>query len=521
MKKTAFTVGFLFCAMMLLALTFPVNRVRAHKDRRMHVTPLRGDEGPFVPGRVLVKFSGNVGLDHARQIIAALGARDADEFPGIGVFVLDLPTEADEAAFARAMIERPDVEFAELDRIVPPTDVLPNDPWFANWEGHLRRIQAPTAWSTTVGSSNVVIAILDTGVDTNHEDLAAKSVPGWNTYNNNSSSMDVYGHGTRVAGTAAAISNNGVGVASVCWSCRIMPIRVTDANGYATYSTIASALTWAADHGARVANISFIVSESSTVTSAAQYFQGKGGVVASSAGNYTTFSNASDNPYILTVSATDPYDVITSYSNTGNNVDVAAPGDSFTTQIGGGYVSAAGTSFSSPIVAGVAALVMSANPQLSAAQVQNIVKQSADDLGAAGWDPVYGMGRVNAARAVSMAAGGGTVDTIPPSVGFLSPNNGMDVSGVVTVQISATDNTGVSIVDFSVDGTPVGSTAISPYAFQWDSRLAANGTHSFSARATDLRGNVSTASITVNVQNVVDTTQTSNTISSPADGSRV
>jgi len=521
MKKTAFTVGFLFCAIMLLALTFPVNKVGAQKDRRMHVAPLRGDEEPFVPGRVLVKFRSNVGLDHARQIIAALGARDADEFPQIGVFVLDLPTESDEPGFARAMSQRAEVEFAELDRIVQPADVLPNDPWFANWEGHLQRIQAPAAWSTTVGSNNVVIAILDSGVDPTHEDLAAKIVPGWNTFNNNSSTMDVYGHGTRVAGTAAAASNNGVGVASVCWSCRIMPMRVADTNGSATYSSITNGLTWAADHGARVANISFIVSESSAVTSAAQYFQGKGGVVTSSAGNYTTFSNASDNPYILTVSATDQSDVITSYSNTGKNVDVAAPGDSFTTQIGGGYVSASGTSHSAPIVAGVAALVIAANPQLSGAQVQNVVKQSADDLGAAGWDPVYGMGRVNAARAVSMAAGGGTVDTTPPSVGFIYPNSGMGLSGVVTVQISATDNTGVSIVDLSVDGTPIGSTAISPYAFQWDSRLAANGSHSFSARATDLRGNVSAASITVNVQNVADTTPPSITISSPTDGSKV
>ena len=300
-----------------------------------------------------------------------------------------------------------------------------------------------------------------------------------------------------------------------------MPIRVADTNGYATYSAIVSGLTWAADHGARVANISFAVSESSAVTSAAQYFQNKGGVVTSSAGNSATLSSASDNPYILTVSATDPSDAICSYSNTGKNIDVAAPGDSFTTQIGGGYTSASGTSHASPIVAGVAALVIAANPQLSGAQAQNVVKQSADDLGAAGWDPVYGMGRVNAARAVSMAAGGGPDDTTPPTVAFASPNNGMDVSGVVTVQISATDNTGVSLVDLSVDGTPIGSTAISPYAFQWDSRLAANGTHSFSARATDLRGNVSAASITVNIQNVADSTPPSITISSPTDGSRV
>jgi hypothetical protein len=164
---------------------------------------------------------------------------------------------------------------------------------------------------------------------------------------------------------------------------------------------------------------------------------------------------------------------------------------------------------------------MSVNPQLSGDQVQNIVKQSADDLGAPGWDPIYGAGRVNAARAVSMAANGGTIDTIPPTIAFTYPSNGMTVSGVFTLQISASDNTGVSAVDLSVDGISVGSTSVTPYAFQWDSRLVANGSHSFSARATDLRGNVSTTTITLNVQNVIDATPPSITISSPTNGSKV
>src|SRR5215213_6687820 len=505
MKKTAFTIGILVT---LLVLTFPINRARAQKDRRIHVPPVRRDDETFVPGRVLVKFRANVGLDHARQIIAALGARDAEELPTIGVFVLDLPQEVSEAGFAKAMQMRPEVEFAELDQVLRPAEVVPNDPWFANWEGHLRKIQAPAAWSTTVGSSNVVIAILDTGVDATHEDLAGKILPGWNSYNNNSSTMDVSGHGTAVAGTAAAASNNGVGVASVCWSCAILPIRVSDMTGYATYSSIASGLTWAADHGARVANISYIVSDSSAVTSAAQYFQGKGGVVTSSAGNYSTFSSSLDNPYILTVSATDQFDVIYSYSNTGKNIDVAAPGDSFSTQMGGGYVSTGGTSYSAPIVAGVAALVFSANPQLSGNQVQNILKESADDLGALGWDSTYGSGRVNAARAVSMAGGGAPVDVLPPNVSFTAPTAGTVVSGVITVQVAATDNVGVNSVTLSVDGVAMGTDNASPFSFVMDSAIVPNGSHTFTATATDDAGNSSIASVSVNVNNtmIFDTT---------------
>lgn len=516
------TIGILFTAITLLILTFPFDRTRAQKDRRVHVAPVRGEEELVVPGRVLVKFRANVGLDHARQIVAALGVREDGILPATGVLVLSLPDQVDEAGFANALASRPDVEFAELDRIVRPAEVTPNDPWFANWEGHLKRIQAPAAWSTTTGSPNVVIAILDTGVDATHEDLVSKLVPGWNSNNNNSNTSDVSGHGTAVAGTAAAASNNGMGVASVCWGCMIMPVRVSDASGNATYSAIASGLTWAADHGARVANISYIVSDSSVVTSAAQYFQSKGGVVASSAGNYSTFSNSSDNPYILTVSATDQSDVIYDYSNTGKNIDLAAPGDSFSTQMGGGYVSTGGTSYSSPIVAGVAALVMSANPSLSGAQVQNILKESADDLGALGWDSTYGSGRVNAARAVSMAAGGPIVDVLPPNVSFIAPTAGASVSGVITVQVSASDNVGVSSVTLSVDGVSMGTDNGSPFSFVWDSAIVPNGPHTFTATAKDDAGNSSSASVGVNVNNPVisDTTPPSVKITAPTNGSK-
>src|SRR5262249_39732123 len=155
---------------------------------------------------------------------------------------------------------------------------------------------------------------------------------------NNSDTHDVYGHGTPVAGTAAASSNNGAGVASVTWNCRIMPVRISDTTGYAYYSTTASALTWAADHRARVANLSYEMSTSGTVTSAAQYFQSKGGVVTMSAGNYSTFVSAADNPYVLTVSATDSNDLLTTFSNYGNIIDLAAPGVGiYSTDNGGGY----------------------------------------------------------------------------------------------------------------------------------------------------------------------------------------
>lgn len=518
MKRPFIAIGILAFALTLLFLTSANQPVIAKKDGRVHITPL--DQQPFVPNRVLVKFKSNIGLDHAREIVAALGVRDADELPATQVVVLQLPEQADEAAFAHALAQRAEVEFAELDRIIAPADVTPNDPWFGSWEWYLTKIGAPAAWATTTGSKGIVIAILDTGIDASHPDLQAKLVPGWNIYNNNSDTSDVYGHGTVVAGTAAASSNNGQGVASVAWDCPIMPIRISALDGTATYSAMASGLTWAADHGARVANLSYKATGSATVASAASYFQNKGGVVVSAAGNQAVFDSSADTPSILTVSATDANDLLATWSNTGNNIDLAAPGSVFTTYKGGTYGSTAGTSVSSPIVAGAAALVLSANPSLTGSQVQQILKQSADDLGPAGWDSSYGWGRVNVGRAVSMASGV-TADVAAPSVSFGSPTDGSVVSGTVAVSVSAADNVAVGSVSLSIDGVLVATDAAAPYNFNWTTNAMANGVHSLTASAMDSSGNKAAVSISLLVNNVADVTAPVISISSPKDNSKV
>src|SRR5438445_5793688 len=345
-------------------------------------------------------------------------------------------------------------------------------------------------------------------------------LPGWNVYDNNSDTSDVYGHGTSVAGVAAATSNNGAGVASVAWGCKLLPVRISDLNGYATYSTIASGLTYAADHGARVANVSFRASDSSTVASAAQYFQSKGGVVAMAAGNESTFVSSADNPYVLTVSATDSNDALTSWSNTGNNIDLAAPGvNIYTTTRGGGYGLGTGTSFAAPLVAGAAGLVISANPGLNAQQVQDILKQNADDLGTAGWDASYGAGRLNVYKAVRAALG--TADTTAPTATMASPTARSTVSGVVPININATDNIGVTRIELYFNGTLVGTGASSPAAFSWNTTAYANGTYTLQARAYDAAGNVGTSvAVNVTVQNpapITDMVAPTVRITSPAD----
>ena len=521
MRRIAIAIGAATLSTLILTIGSRLPAASAQKGVNKY-RPVDQSER-FVPGRVLVKFRENILPDHARNKIAALGARDADELPGIGVHILDLPEQADEAGFVGAMAQRTEVEFAELDRIVLPDEVTPDDPWYVD-EWHLKTIGAPTAWSATTGGAGIIVAILDGGVDGSHPDLAPNMVAGWNTYNNTSDTSDPGGHGTKVAGSAVAASNNGIGVAGVAWGCKIMPVRIADATGATTYSVMAAGLNWAANHGARVANISYTASDSSTVASAAKYFQSKGGVVAMSSGNLSTFDAAADNPYILTVGATDNYDVLASFSSTGNNVDLTAPGVLIrTTARGGGYQSVAGTSFSSPVVAGVAALVLSANPNLTASQVQDILKQSADDLGTAGWDPSYGWGRVNAARAVAMAGGGAPVDASAPTVSITSPGSNATVSGGLSVGVSASDNVGVSSVSLSIDGVQLAIDGASPYAFQWDTTAVANGPHVLTATASDAAGNSGSCSINVTVSNyiVVDSLAPTVAITNPVGGSTV
>jgi subtilisin family serine protease len=522
-KTTSILFSVVFIIVMCLSISF-TGRTAALGLDDIQPSQRESESGApvseFIRGRVLVQFRPESLSLAGRDLIAEAGARDIGTLPATDVHVIELPEGADEEATVRELQTRAEVEFAELDRVIPPADVIPNDPWYTNWEWHLRKIQGPTAWSTTAGNSSVVIAILDTGVDGTHEDLASKMVAGWNVYDNNSDTRDVNGHGTLVAGTAAASSNNGMGVASVAWGCRIMPVRISDTMGYAYYSTMASGLTWAADHGARVANLSYRASTSSTVASAAQYFQSRGGVVTVAAGNEDAFEASPDNPYVLTVSGTDSNDLLYAWSNTGNNVDVAAPGSAYTTVRGTGYSAASGTSIAAPIVAGIAALVFSANPGLAGDEVQTLIKQSSDDFGLAGWDSAYGWGRVNAAKAVTMASGGGG-DVTPPAVNFVAPESGVPVSDTTSVQVSATDNLAVASVSLSVDGAVIGTDATAPYTFAWNTIAETDGTHTLTATALDAGGNAASTTISVTVSNASDTAPPTISIVSPTNGARI
>ena len=420
---------------------------------------------------------------------------------GANVHVLDVGAEHVESIEA-ALASDTRVRFVERDRLVPPALVasdagtVPGD--------HLPLIGAPWAWGFTAGSTAAPIAILDSGVDASHPDLAGRVLSGWNVLDDSDDTRDLVGHGTLVAGIAAAAPRDAVGVSGVAYAAPILPVRVTDEDGNAYHSTLTEGLVWAADHGARVANISFAIFGGQALSSAAQYFVNRGGLVFAAGGNDGRRHNDAANDWIVSVAATSSVDVHARFSSSGPYIDLAAPGVGLmSTALGGVYARVSGTSVASPVAAGVAALAWSANPSLTAGQVEEVLRAYSEDLGEPGYDPFFGWGRVDAARTVAVAMWlGRTSDQIVPRSRIASPTGGQLVHDTVGVTIEATDNVGVVGVELLVDGRPLATSETEPHTFVWDSFSVPNGTHTLVARARDAAANVGTSvPVTVIVDN--------------------
>ena len=461
-------------------------------------------EQRWVPGQILVAPKAGVGPANFEALLQRHGGRSKGRLGPLDVHIVSVPVQA-EAAVAAALARNPGIRFAELDLLVRPDITSADDQHYSDaW--HLATINAPAAWDNSLGNG-VIVAVLDTGVDASHPDLQGQLVPGWNMYDNNSNTADVYGHGTKVAGVIAASSNNAIGVTSIAWNAKIMPVRISGPDGWASTSTIASGLNWAADNGAQVANISYAVSNSGAITSAAENLRNKGGVVCAAAGNDGNQLSTAPNPSIITVSATNSSDALTGWSNYGSLIDVSAPGAGiWSTSNGGGYAAVSGTSFSSPATAAVVALIMARNPSLSPAQVENILMNSAVDLGTPGQDDFFGHGRVDAAAAVAAAGEGGSggdSDTTAPLIAITSPTGGT-VSGSVSVTLDASDDTAVTHVELFVDGIQVGTDTTAPFSITWNTADKLNGNAQLVGYAYDAANNRGISQlISVTVDNLV------------------
>ena len=344
----------------------------------------------------------------------------------------------------------PDIEAVEPNYIFH-TVLEPNDPYYLSssiWHSYpdlwgMHKINASVAWDQTTGSSAIVVADIDTGVDRNHPDLAANiwtnpgELPnngidddkngyiddyyGWNFVKNTGDPMDDHGHGTHTAGTIAAVGNNAIGVVGVNWQAKIMVLKFLDSGGSGSLDSGIKALQYAADMGARVSSNSWgCECNSVAMDDAVKYEHDKGMVMVAAAGNDNSdaisFSPTSAD-YAVSVAASDSNDAKASFSNWGERIDVAAPGvyilstiaanDTLcaprNATIGTIYCILSGTSMATPHVAGLAALLLSKNPSLNNEEIRQIIRLGADDLGTPGKDSKFGYGRINAAGSMALA----------------------------------------------------------------------------------------------------------------------
>lgn len=296
------------------------------------------------------------------------------------------------------VIKMPDDEPAP---ILSTKEVTPNDKGFSS-QYYLKEINATKAWRTTVGNSQVVVAVLDTGIDANHPDLSGK-ISG----SISDDLSDSIGHGTEVAGIIAANTNNNQGIAGVTWKTKILSLRITDDIGQARVSTVASALDEAYNSGAKIVQISLSTNQySKTLQNAIKQAQSRGLIIVSTAGNTGVQELRYPGAFtgVIAVGSVDKNKELESYSTTGEHVSFVAPGTSiYTTTTNSSYGSVSGTSFSAPQIAGAAALVWSVAPDLTNDEVRDILIRSAEDLGDPGKDIKYGYGLLNTQKAVELA----------------------------------------------------------------------------------------------------------------------
>jgi thermitase len=291
----------------------------------------------------------------------------------------------------------------------------PNDAIYsAQWAP--AKVQADQAWSLWAPKAGVVVAILDTGVKTDHADLSGKilrnsagNVVGYDYVNNDADASDDNGHGTHCAGITAAQSNNGIGIAGIAGegaATKIMPVKVLAANGSGYLSQVASGVTYAADNGAKVISLSLGGPASSiTLQNAIAYAWSKGCVVVAAAGNEGVSNKSYPAAYanVISVASTGSTDTLSSFSNWGDWVTVAAPGESMaSTYHDGGYVYMSGTSMATPVVAGEVALLASQNPTLTNTALRSLVVANTDPVVSYAGRTISG-GRINVLRALQAA----------------------------------------------------------------------------------------------------------------------
>ncbi len=355
---------------------------------------------------VLVKRRKGITAADFKTRLQALGYRGA-----VGLVVkrwwkVPVPVGQNADQVMSRLARMPEAEVVEKDRTLHAT-YLPDDTYFA-YQWGMQTIQAPAAWDEGSGSPNVWIAVVDTGIDYDHPDRPVYLINGYNFVDGNTDPYDDNGHGTHVAGIAAADTNNGIGVAGLCYDCEVLAVKVADSNGNATNSNLADGIEYAAYWGQQygastVINLSLgSPAYSSIIAQAVSDAQAMGDLVVAASGNSGPGlpGYPAALPDVVSVSATDSSDIPASFSQYG---DIAAPGVSIMSTVPTWYLYPPytimnGTSMASPHVAGAAGLVWSLFPACSGNQIASELLNTVDIP--TGWDGNYGWGRLNVNNAI-------------------------------------------------------------------------------------------------------------------------
>ena len=494
----------------------------------LQAAPAKKPTSQTVPGDVIVGFQSDVSAADQQRILKSVGADEKMSWKKIHGSLAHIASGDVDAAIA-ALGKDPRVRYAEPNSVIS-IDSLPNDPSFGNTWGLNNTgqtingspgapdadIDAPEAWNVTTGSSNVTVAVIDTGVDWSHPDLSSQiwinsgencsgcrtdgidndhngfvdDWHGWDFVGNDNNPTDDHGHGTHVAGTIGAAGNNGVGVAGINWTVRIMPVKFLNAQGSGTDANAVSAVLYAAQNGAAVMNNSWADNVySQALADAITVADQHNSLFVAAAGNNGTDNDSTptypasyDMPNVLAVAATDNTDNRAFFSNVGHrSVDLGAPGvDIYSTWPGGGYQYLSGTSMATPHVTGAAALAKAAFPSASAVGLKALLLGTVDPKPALATTTSSG-GRLNVGNAVACNAS--------PQVWIDSPGPGFLVDVGTPVSFSAmaarcADPNGVS-VSATANGAPVSLTARGDGLYTGTFTPTAGGAVTFSVTASN------------------------------------
>ncbi|MFM1651402.1 S8 family peptidase [Brevibacillus sp. B_LB10_24] len=378
--------------------------IRREVESRPHIKKIHHNErdrSHYVEHEIVVRFSPRPDQATIQKILAKVDGKIKRDYGESMIIKSNSKTTKE---MMKVFAEHPDSVYAEPNYLLLP-NVVPNDTYYHRYQWNLPMIGMEEGWNITEGSKDVIVAVVDTGIDLKHPEFKGKLVPGYNFIDDNDVPMDDNGHGTHVSGIIAARTNNSAGIAGMSWNSKIMPVKAIGADGSGSAFDIAQGIRFATDNGADVINLSVgNYTSSAALREACRYAFDNNVILVAASGNDDTDQPGypAAYPEVMGVAAVDHLKARADFSNYGDYVDVAAPGvDIPSTYIESDYAALSGTSMACPHVTAFASLIRSVNPGMKNSEVMRLIRETATDLGKPGKDPEYGYGLINVNAALT------------------------------------------------------------------------------------------------------------------------